>query len=153
VPCLAFGHGRGTDRPTLPRRRERAHSTPILDSFFENSQLNVDAGEVDVRPPGAPTTEVRSAPRLVQIGGPQPAELGVLLVGGVILQVPIFLRQENPPLPVKNDSLSDGQSPMRVTCRRFLRCFALETYLGRRMLMLSPTSMTVRSVPISTLPL
>jgi hypothetical protein len=36
--------------------------------------------------------------------------LGVLLVGGVILQVPIFLRQENPPLPVKNDSLSDGQS-------------------------------------------
>jgi hypothetical protein len=31
----------------------------FLDLFFENSQLNVDAGEVDVRPPGAPTTAGR----------------------------------------------------------------------------------------------
>jgi hypothetical protein len=37
-------------------RRERAHNAPVLDLIFGDSQLNVYAGELEVRPPGAPTT-------------------------------------------------------------------------------------------------
>jgi hypothetical protein len=33
-----------------------AHLAHILELFAENSQLNVYAGELEVRPPGAPTT-------------------------------------------------------------------------------------------------
>jgi hypothetical protein len=31
---------------------------PVLDLLFENSQRNVYAGELDVRPPAAPTTKL-----------------------------------------------------------------------------------------------
>jgi len=34
-----------------------ANLTPILELFVEESQLNVHAGELEVRPPGAPTTQ------------------------------------------------------------------------------------------------
>src|SRR5262249_28534962 len=40
---------------TLPERRDRAHNTPLLDLFGEDSQLNVYRGELEVRPPTAPT--------------------------------------------------------------------------------------------------
>jgi hypothetical protein len=35
----------------------RARLAQIFDLFAEDSQLNVYAGELEVRPPGAPTTE------------------------------------------------------------------------------------------------
>jgi hypothetical protein len=35
----------------------RARLAYIFDFFAEDSQLNVYAGELEVRPPGAPTTE------------------------------------------------------------------------------------------------
>jgi hypothetical protein len=38
------------------RRRERVHNAPFLDLFAEDSWRNVCAGELDVRPPAAPTT-------------------------------------------------------------------------------------------------
>src|SRR5207248_11522509 len=39
--------------------RRRARLSQILDLFVEESQLNVYAGELEVRPPGAPTTQAR----------------------------------------------------------------------------------------------
>jgi hypothetical protein len=38
-------------------RGRRARLVQILDLLGEDSQLNVYAGELEVRPPGAPTTE------------------------------------------------------------------------------------------------
>src|SRR5262249_46079604 len=45
------------------RGRGRIEIVPLvgIDFFLANSQLNVDAGEVDVRPPLAPTTQQRSS--------------------------------------------------------------------------------------------
>ena len=37
-------------------RHRRAHLSHILDLFAEDNRLNVYAGELEVRPPGAPTT-------------------------------------------------------------------------------------------------
>ena len=74
--------------------RLRAAAEAFLRSLFEDSQLNVYAFELEVRPPGAPTTpqaesggfgDLRSdnlSPR-VQIGGTQPTVFGVLLVASV----------------------------------------------------------------------
>jgi hypothetical protein len=44
-----------TRREFDDRHREDHHVQEILDLFAEDSWLNVDAGEFDVRPPGAPT--------------------------------------------------------------------------------------------------
>ena len=41
----------------LARRNERAQLAQILDLLAEDSQLNVYAGELERRPPGAPTNE------------------------------------------------------------------------------------------------
>src|SRR4051812_31959050 len=40
-------------------RCERHHRTALLDLLAEDSRLNVYAGELEVRPPGAPTTDPR----------------------------------------------------------------------------------------------
>ena len=40
--------------------RERARLTHIFELIFEDSQRNVYRGELEVRPPGAPTTAGRS---------------------------------------------------------------------------------------------
>ena len=46
------------ERESFPAHHvKRAHTPQILDLFGEDSQLNVYAGQLDVRPPGAPTTE------------------------------------------------------------------------------------------------
>jgi hypothetical protein len=45
-------------RPGL-LEHERAHLAQILDLFAEDSWRNVYAGELEVRPPAAPTTEAR----------------------------------------------------------------------------------------------
>src|SRR5438477_11514684 len=41
-----------------PHRHEGAHHSQILDLLAEDDRLNVYAGELEVRPPGAPTTGV-----------------------------------------------------------------------------------------------
>ena len=46
----------------LPLRRERAQNARLLDLFAEDDRLNVYAGELEVRPPGAPTPEPATAP-------------------------------------------------------------------------------------------
>ena len=38
-------------------QHRRAHLSPILDLLAEDGQLNVYTGELEVRPPGAPTTK------------------------------------------------------------------------------------------------
>ena len=38
--------------------RQPARLSQVLEFFVEDSQLNVYAGELEVRPPGAPTTEL-----------------------------------------------------------------------------------------------
>jgi len=38
-------------------RHRRARLSQVLDLFAEDDRLNVYAGELEVRPPGAPTTE------------------------------------------------------------------------------------------------
>jgi hypothetical protein len=50
--CVAASPGRAVLR--LAWRARLAH---ILDLLAEENQLNVYAGELEVRPPGAPTTE------------------------------------------------------------------------------------------------
>ena len=42
----------------------RAKGEPFLDLFGKDNQLNVYAGELEVRPPGAPTTGAGEARRL-----------------------------------------------------------------------------------------
>ena len=37
---------------------ERAHLSRIFDLISEDNRLNVYAGELEVRPPGAPTTQL-----------------------------------------------------------------------------------------------
>jgi hypothetical protein len=47
------------ERSGVPFRRDRprrAHLAHILELLGEDSRLNVHAGELDVRPPAAPTT-------------------------------------------------------------------------------------------------
>jgi hypothetical protein len=39
-----------------PHNAERTENSPFLDLIFEDNRLNVYAGELEVRPPGAPTT-------------------------------------------------------------------------------------------------
>jgi hypothetical protein len=39
-----------------PIRRERVQTAPLLDLLAEDNRLNVYPGELEVRPPGAPTT-------------------------------------------------------------------------------------------------
>jgi hypothetical protein len=46
------------ERETFPAHHvKRAHTPQILDLLAEDNRLNVYAGELKVRPPGAPTTE------------------------------------------------------------------------------------------------
>jgi hypothetical protein len=40
-------------------REKRAHNSLFLDLFVEDSWRNVYAGELEARPPGAPTTLAR----------------------------------------------------------------------------------------------
>ena len=46
-------------RRTMPHveRTRRARLSQLLDLFAEDDRLNLYAGELEVRPPGAPTTE------------------------------------------------------------------------------------------------
>jgi hypothetical protein len=46
-----------TVRRMLHWEHERARLSQILDLLAEDSRLNVYAGALEVRPPGAPTTE------------------------------------------------------------------------------------------------
>jgi hypothetical protein len=51
------------DRPSnhamsVPEPREGARLAQILDHFLEDDSLNVYAGELEVRPPGAPTVRL-----------------------------------------------------------------------------------------------
>jgi len=39
----------------------RVRRSQVLDLFADDSQLNVYAGELEVRPPGAPTTQAHLA--------------------------------------------------------------------------------------------
>ena len=48
-------------RPRLNREYERAQLTQVLDLIFQDSELNVYAGEREVRPPRAPTKELSGA--------------------------------------------------------------------------------------------
>ena len=48
-----FDRYRGT---SAEGRYRRTHLAQILDPFFEDGRLNVHAGELEVRPPGSPTT-------------------------------------------------------------------------------------------------
>ena len=57
------GHARGSQRTDFPAPRcltctdiACAHLAQILDLILKDGQLNVHAGEVEVRPPPAPTT-------------------------------------------------------------------------------------------------
>jgi hypothetical protein len=43
------------------RASTRAHDPQLLDLFAEDNRLNVYAGELEVRPPGAPTTRPEQA--------------------------------------------------------------------------------------------
>ena len=43
------------------RLHKQAQITAILDLFAEDNRLNVYAGKLEVRPPGAPTTQDRLA--------------------------------------------------------------------------------------------
>jgi len=55
--CLRRVRLSGTSRDQAPANQsQRAQSQLLLDLFLADSQLNVDAGEPEVRPPGAPTT-------------------------------------------------------------------------------------------------
>jgi hypothetical protein len=58
----ASGFVQTPQRLAMSRRLSR-----ILDLFAEDSQLNVYAGELEVRPPGAPTIEWEQ--RLSAVGG------------------------------------------------------------------------------------
>jgi hypothetical protein len=46
----------GVSRASRPMEVERAPPAQILDLLVEDDRLNVYAGELEVRPPGAPTT-------------------------------------------------------------------------------------------------
>ena len=48
-------------RPGFQREPERAQLAQILDLIFEDNRLNVYAGKLEVRPPGAPTTKSDTA--------------------------------------------------------------------------------------------
>ena len=52
--------------------QKRAHSAQILDLIFEDDRLNVYAGELEVRPPAAPTTRVGEGWWLSGIGQVSP---------------------------------------------------------------------------------
>jgi hypothetical protein len=41
------------------RTHETAGAPQILDLFAEDNRINVYAGDLEVRPPGAPTTQAR----------------------------------------------------------------------------------------------
>ena len=52
------------ERESFPAHHvKRAHTPQILDLIFEDDRLNVYAGELEVRPPAAPTT-----PRATSLG-------------------------------------------------------------------------------------
>jgi hypothetical protein len=52
------------ERESFPAHHvKRAHTPQILDLIFEDNRLNVYAGEVEVRPPGAPTTRASAMGR------------------------------------------------------------------------------------------
>ena len=77
---------------------ERAQLAEILDLLAEDSRLNVYAGELEVRPPAAPTT--RGAREEIAIGeirfqAPEGVESQLFVLQGVILTV-----AERAPVPI-----------------------------------------------------
>src|SRR5437016_14097315 len=56
-PRFADQRAGSVPRYSTCERRKRARLSQILDLFREDSELNVYAGELEVRPPDAPTTE------------------------------------------------------------------------------------------------
>ena len=74
----------------MPRSRcdrdRGAHLGKILDLFAEDNRLNIYAGELEVRPPGAPTTEggFRSRENRHQMRSLISARLGVWQVGAAL---------------------------------------------------------------------
>ena len=56
APRIAFHNTRPPSTGCFQEHR-RTRLSQILDLFVEDSQLNVHAGELEVRPPGAPTTQ------------------------------------------------------------------------------------------------
>ena len=66
MPCASGGHFGPLEQKALLAALvdvfapKPAQVAPIFDLFVEDSQLNVYAGELEVRPPGAPTTPAPS---------------------------------------------------------------------------------------------
>jgi hypothetical protein len=70
LPTRIVTHERGRRRAAID------HVRPLLDLLAEDSQRRVYAGELEVRPPAAPTTGPHAEARggWVTVGGPNHAE-------------------------------------------------------------------------------